>query len=91
MTPELPPGLWGFLGRYQPSHPDLAPKKLRLHPGVYHRVLAGGHYYGNSRPSNNLLGLDVTPDPTLEPGVWQVYADDDTLLRDSRSTNEVPA
>lgn len=85
--PDLPPGVLDFIGRYRPPTRGMVPARLRLAPDLHHRLIAtpGWPAYGGPL----LFGLTVTVDQHLPAGVWRVLADDDTLLRDSRSTNEV--
>jgi len=96
--PALPPGLFDFIGRWEPPHPDTEPTRIRMSRDVYDRIRMNPPAPGSGAypvPSfhisiiGNLLGLTVDVDNRLEPGVWQVYATDGTLLRDSRSTNQV--
>ena len=96
--PSLPPGLFEFLGRWQPSDPGIVPARIRMARDVYDRVRMNAPAPGSGAypvPSfhvgvvGNLFGVAVDVEDHLEPGVWQVYASDGTLLRDSRSTNEV--
>jgi hypothetical protein len=98
-VPALPPGLFEFVGRWRPPHPDKVPARIAMHPTAYQRIrmLPANPSAGKFAPPifhigpspENLIGMAVDIDPALEPDVWRVYAADGTLLRDSRSTNEV--
>lgn len=83
---DAAPGLFEFLGHYRPPHPTTVPDHIRASPEVFHALIvaAPGPYMTRRA---HILGLGVTPDHTLEPGAWQVYTADNTLIRDSRSTN----
>lgn len=87
----LPPGLFDFIGRYQPPHPDMAPAVLRLTNADYHRLYRDAEGRALFHGPDRLLGLTIETDPPVPDGTWQILAADRTLLRDSRSTNEVPS
>lgn len=87
--PALPPGLLEWLGRLAGCHPAQAPAEIVMGHDLYNNMITSresGRFGGSV---THLLGLKVTIDPYIETGTWQVLAADRTLLRDSRSTNEV--
>lgn len=89
MTDPLPADMRAFLAAYRPSDPDLDPRRIRMHPAFWYRLVANASilWPGVSDPKL-LAGLAVDVDDTLPDRVWQLCAADGTLLRDSRSTND---
>lgn len=89
-TGGLPPDLSEFIGRYIPAHPDAVPVAVRVGPVTEYALRAGHCQYQPPNLPATLFGLRIEQGGDLPPGVWQLLAADGSLLRDSRSTNEVP-
>jgi hypothetical protein len=78
------PGLLHRLHHCRYRYPQWAPFGIRMHTAttnMLYRDAFGGMPGGRS---DVLLGLTVTPDESLPPGVWRICADDGSLLYDSR-------
>ncbi len=80
----LPPGLFGWIGRLQGIHPDRAPARIVMHPGIYTRMITHTSRAPFGSADHGLFGMTIEVNDRIEPGTWQVYAVNGDLLRDSR-------
>lgn len=92
----IPADLMAFLNGFRPPHPDLTPGQIRVHPGLYNRIISDPTLTGLGirdtgpppRPAR-LLGFELIVGNDLPAGVWRVCTRNGTLLRDSRSPNPI--